>query len=393
MLYGMGIVAIIAIMGGAIAFIGDKLGTRIGKRRMSIFGLRPRHTSIIVTIVTGILIAAMTLGILSAMSSTVRTALFGMEQLRAQMSALNTEISQKNADLEKGRQELDSKTKELAAVNEQVQATDEELQRSREARDTMSQELETVQEAYQTADQKLAEANTDIASLEDTRKELEGHISNLQVTTKQLQEGITQMRQGNVIFRVGQVLSGAVVKPGLNQVESEHVLANIVRDTNSLILRRLNIEDSQQNVLYVSRINMDEVAAQLAASKDPMTIRVTAAVNIIYGEPALAEIHAYPYRLIYHKGDMIWSETMSGGNNAQMGVLSFLRDVNKEAQARGVLPDPLSGDVGTVSGSDLFKTINDVANMRGPIRLEAVASTDTYSDGPVQIWIRIVPVV
>ena len=53
MLVGLNIILIIAIMGGAIAFIGDKLGTKIGKRRMSIFGLRPKHTSIIMTIVTG----------------------------------------------------------------------------------------------------------------------------------------------------------------------------------------------------------------------------------------------------------------------------------------------------------------------------------------------------
>ena len=62
MLVGLNIILIIAIMGGAIAFIGDKLGTKIGKRRMSIFGLRPKHTSIIMTIVTGILISAFTLG-------------------------------------------------------------------------------------------------------------------------------------------------------------------------------------------------------------------------------------------------------------------------------------------------------------------------------------------
>jgi len=56
--YGIVLIAVLAIMGGAIAYIGDKLGTRVGKRKLSIFGLRPKHTSIIVTIITGILIAS-----------------------------------------------------------------------------------------------------------------------------------------------------------------------------------------------------------------------------------------------------------------------------------------------------------------------------------------------
>lgn len=54
MLVGLKILFIIAIMGGLIAYMGDKLGTKVGKRKMSLFGLRPKHTSIIVTIVTGL---------------------------------------------------------------------------------------------------------------------------------------------------------------------------------------------------------------------------------------------------------------------------------------------------------------------------------------------------
>ena len=65
MVVGVKILIIIALMGGLIAYMGDKLGTKVGKRRMSLFGLRPKHTSIIVTIVTGLLVAAATVGVLS----------------------------------------------------------------------------------------------------------------------------------------------------------------------------------------------------------------------------------------------------------------------------------------------------------------------------------------
>ena len=68
MLVGVKILVIIALMGGLIAYMGDKLGTKVGKRRMSLFGLRPKHTSIIVTIVTGLLVAAATVGVLTITS-------------------------------------------------------------------------------------------------------------------------------------------------------------------------------------------------------------------------------------------------------------------------------------------------------------------------------------
>lgn len=50
-MYGIFLIIVLVITGGAIAFIGDKLGSKVGKKRLSIFGLRPKHTSILVTII------------------------------------------------------------------------------------------------------------------------------------------------------------------------------------------------------------------------------------------------------------------------------------------------------------------------------------------------------
>ena len=121
-------------MGGLIAYMGDKLGTKIGKRRMSLFGLRPKHTSIIVTIVTGLLVAAATVGVLTFTSQSVRTALFGMDQLRADMKQLNNEVAAKTQELirgqallEQNKQELEERMAEIEQIRHEVEATKAEL--------------------------------------------------------------------------------------------------------------------------------------------------------------------------------------------------------------------------------------------------------------------------
>ena len=76
---GLQLVVILALLGGVTAYIGDKIGMRVGRRRLTLFGMRPRHSSIVVTIVTGILIAAFSLGVLMAASNDVRTALVSDE--------------------------------------------------------------------------------------------------------------------------------------------------------------------------------------------------------------------------------------------------------------------------------------------------------------------------
>ncbi len=39
-MFGLRLILILAVVGGLIAFIGDKLGSKIGKKKLSVFGLR-----------------------------------------------------------------------------------------------------------------------------------------------------------------------------------------------------------------------------------------------------------------------------------------------------------------------------------------------------------------
>ena len=69
--YGWVMLFILSIMGGIIAYLGDKIGSRVGKRKIVLFGLRPKYTSIVITILTGISIAVVTLGVMSVLSSRI----------------------------------------------------------------------------------------------------------------------------------------------------------------------------------------------------------------------------------------------------------------------------------------------------------------------------------
>ena len=56
----MMLIVILAITGGVIAYLGDRIGMKIGRKRLTLFGLRPKHTSILITILTGVFIATAT---------------------------------------------------------------------------------------------------------------------------------------------------------------------------------------------------------------------------------------------------------------------------------------------------------------------------------------------
>ena len=133
-MYGLVLILVLIVTGGVIAFIGDRVGSRVGKRKLSLFGLRPRHTSVIVTIITGVLITTLTFVILAGASDNVRTALFGMEQLnqlmgetKARLQATDMQLAdakveqqQAAADLAKSKTEIDKLHDKQAALEERA---------------------------------------------------------------------------------------------------------------------------------------------------------------------------------------------------------------------------------------------------------------------------------
>ncbi|MEZ7578753.1 DUF3084 domain-containing protein [Veillonella sp. 27098_8_77] len=389
MLVGLKILIIIAIMGGLIAYMGDKLGTKVGKRRMSLFGLRPKHTSIIVTIVTGLLVAAATVGVLTITSQSVRTALFGMDQLRADMNQLTAEVTAKNAELKRGQELLEANKKELVdrmaeieTIRKEVEQSRQELADAEAAKVATEAELSALQASYDEASKKLA-------ALEATRASMEKHIADLQKTQEELKTGIIHLREGTILFQVDQLLAQAVVRNGLSHNEARDAVNSIVEDTNKLVLRRLGVEDNGESVVYVDRQNMEVAISKVEESKTPMVIQVVAAGNIIAGEPAVATIQVYPQQFIYKSGDVISTAVIDGGSNAQVNMLRFLKQVNEEAKSKGVIPDSLSGDIGTIPGDELFSAIRRIGMLHGKVYVEAYADGDTYSSGPVHIKLRI----
>ena len=58
------------VLGGVLSALGDRLGSRVGKARLSLFNMRPRRTAVLITVLTGSLISALSLGLMLLVSST-----------------------------------------------------------------------------------------------------------------------------------------------------------------------------------------------------------------------------------------------------------------------------------------------------------------------------------
>jgi hypothetical protein len=100
-----GVLAVVLIMlvAGGIAYVGDRVGHQVGRKRLTLFGLRPKYTSTIVAVCTGMLIAlVVTLTALVA-SNIVRTAFFRLGSLNARINELQSQSLAMEKELEQTR--------------------------------------------------------------------------------------------------------------------------------------------------------------------------------------------------------------------------------------------------------------------------------------------------
>ena len=116
------------ILGGVLSTLGDRLGSRVGKARLSLFNLRPRRTAVVITVLTGSLISALSLGLLLLVSRQLRIGLFELDALQAKLRDSRSALEAAEAE----RIEARSATKRIEA----------ELITTRQRAATLRQELD-----------------------------------------------------------------------------------------------------------------------------------------------------------------------------------------------------------------------------------------------------------
>ena len=87
------------ILGGILSTLGDRLGTRVGKARLSIFKLRPKSTAVLITVFTGSIISAISFAIMVAFNSQLRVGLFELEDIQAKITEREEELRKLEKDL------------------------------------------------------------------------------------------------------------------------------------------------------------------------------------------------------------------------------------------------------------------------------------------------------
>ena len=370
------LIFVLIVISGLIAVAGDWVGLKIGKKRITIFGLRPHYTAIFITIITGILITSITISILSIASIDVRTALFGMEELKEKLLNLSREVQIQNLQISGAKKDLETRTVQLQELEDKFEALSEDII------------------------EKSNQLNALITAKDDLIKEKESlnkDIEELNSTIQALYSGIAWIREGDVIFGPDEQIAINIVQGGMSIEEIREQLIKFLNTTSNTALTMGAKRDERTNqVFIISQQEFEDIIQKIHESDKEMIIRLLSSINVIAGEPVVAHFGLLENKLIFKINEEILSEEIEQTKDAkevEEKLFLLLRKVNILAVKEGIIPDPKSSFVGTISAINFYQTIKNIAESETKLKVSVISQTDTWSTGPLKVRMEITPVI
>ncbi len=367
-MYSIILIVTLIIVSGIIAYIGDLTGFRIGKKKITIFGLRPRRTAVFITIITGIAISIITISILSILSYDVRTALFGLDELRERQYELTREIQSRNELLEEAQENLTKRTEELEKLEEEFQQLSNQIT-------LQTNQLESLLDIRE--------------ELTKERDSLQEEITELQETVKGLYTGISWLRSGDIILDQGEEIAMTIIQGGKPEVEIKRELMYLLNDATRKVLEMgAEPDENTGQVLIVPREEYEELIDKIYKSESELVVRLMASMNVIRGEIVLAEISTLENKLVFEKNEVVLIEEIPAIDDpaeAENRLFALLRKVNLKAVQEGIIPEPKTSLVGTISAVNLFEMVRNIVQSKTGMLIKIISLNDTWTTGPFKV--------
>ena len=434
---GYVLVLAVLILGGVIATLGDRIGMRVGKARLSLFNLRPRQTATVVSILTGAVISASTLGLLFGVSQQLRTGVFELEQIQSDLEQAKTDLdnTQQQKDgiesaLTTARQEQQQAEGDLEDINQflqqavqQQRTTESELQESRTRLETLQgqlgnvsrqsaqlqqeiqrleaeragllQQQTTVRTQIAERDRTIEERDRDIAQREQRLSELQLQQASLQADVTALERQYEGLFRGSVAVGRNQSLVSVLMRVR-DRADARRAVDQLLREANRQAIQEIAPGiDRDRPVILIPQEDADRLIERIS-NGDPYVVRVRSAANYIIGEPCVVAngdpcvqvfIDAAVNEIIYEPGEQLASVSVDPGNLTNQELVEklnlLLASLQFRARQDGIVGETLQVAEGRTEA--LIAFVEGMNDLTGAIDIQVIASEPIYTIGPLQV--------
>lgn len=408
------------VLGGVLSTLGDRLGSMVGKARLSLFNLRPRKTAVVITALTGSLISALSLGLMLLVSERLRVGLFQLDQIQAKVRDGRVALARSQQDLQTNRLELAQNREELLRSRQDRNRAEQGRQQALRSRSlaleskrvvtgqlaaaqqrvgSLRQELQPLQNQRQRLEQERDRLSHDIkgrdADIRRTEAELakvRRSIASGQQELKGLETKVIALRRGDVVIASGQPLATAKVKVRKGEEAKAVIDALMQRANLAAFGMLLPGQKADRQILLVPRIDVEKLE-QLLQRSGTWVVSIRSAANVLRGENrVLAFPDLRPNRQVVRQGESLARTVLEADVRSPEEIRSrmnlLLAASFARAQRQGTLVDGLQFDV------TAFNTLGRALSARPQgvqATLEAVALVAADTPDPIVVELRWLP--
>ena len=408
---------------GFIAYWGDVLGRRMGKRRLTLFGLRPRYTAIVTTTITGMLIAILTIASLAVINKEFRQIILRGHQIIR--------------EYDKAKRDYDRAVSNLVSQRTITKKATEEAQAAMKKGDLLAQEIARIDANLKKLRAQLSQSKTDLAR---TEKELRSAQVNLHATkaeladktdqvqrqrsaierqTEAIQEledkraklnedwaaSYSELRAGTIIFRPNQDIARQVIQCAQSKNEIRGELFALLDEAskvaeaegakvgnNGRAIRIRPVMFEGESRIHTEAEILGTIVDAIYSGSGSVIARVYAFTNSFEGEQTVVDCQPIANRLIYLVGDEVASTEIDGSlphGKIFSSLVAFLQnDVSSAARHKGVIPKytETGPSVGEIDDwNEVFDLVLKIKSAGKKVAVKAIAARETWSVGPMLV--------
>jgi len=377
------------ILGGVLSTLGDRLGSKVGKARLSLFRLRPKKTAVVITVLTGSLISAISLGLMLLVSDRLRTGLFELDQIEKRLRDSRDALASSRKDLAQSRSALRSAEEERSEAQSQLKVVEQQANR-------LQKELAPLMEQRRQLEAERDRLSRDIAAKDSDLQRNRAELAKLNIKIKtssqeleRLERNLIALRQGDVVISSGQPLEVAKVRIE-NASQAREVIHALLQRTNLNVYQRvLPGETPNRQILLVPRSDISKLETTLS-KRGEWVVSLISAANVLKGErQVVAFPDVRPNKRVVRSGEQLATTVLEADERSQDQVRSrlnlLLAAAFTRAQRQGALANGLQFDptrVSQLAEALVNRPLGETA------KLEAVSRANSDLADPIAVDLR-----
>ena len=385
------LVLALLVLGGVLSTLGDRLGSRVGKARLSLFNMRPRRTAVVITVLTGSLISALSLGLMLLVSRQLRVGLFELDALQSKLQSSRNELDSNRKQLDSNRKQLETNSRALASAEAdrrkaraETLRVEAELAPLQQQRDTLEKERERLSRDVKARDAEIQRTEAELAKVRERIRAGEQEL-------KQLERNLIALRRGAVVLSSGETLATATVRLD-DPTQAKNVIDRLLQEANLTAFAKVRPgEAPDRQILLVPRSDVQRLRTMIS-KPGTWVVSMRSAANVLRGETSVyAFPDVRPNRTVARQNEVLATATLEESDRSQDTIRTrlnlLLASAFAEVKRRGSLTEGLQFDANAMS--QLGQALSDEPD--GPVTLQVLAARNSESADPVVVSLRIVP--